>query len=68
MPAYAKDGGVLCFFQDARKFKSRYATLGFTDKAALDDGDMWPAAFALKKLTPAVEARITALLRKAIGA
>ena len=67
MPAYAKDGSVLCFFQDAQKFKSRYATLGFTDKAALDDGDMWPAAFALTKLTPAVEARITELLRRAVG-
>ena len=66
MPAYAKDGSVLCFFQDARKFKSRYSTLGFTDKAALDDGDMWAAAFALTKLTPATEAKITDLLRKAI--
>jgi uncharacterized protein YdhG (YjbR/CyaY superfamily) len=66
MPAYAKDGGVLCFFQDARKFKTRYSTLGFTDKAALDDGDMWPVAFALTELTPAVEARITELLKKAI--
>jgi uncharacterized protein YdhG (YjbR/CyaY superfamily) len=67
MPAYAKDGSVLCFFQDAQKFKSRYATLGFTDKAALDDGEMWPAAFALKELTPAAEARITELLRRAVG-
>jgi uncharacterized protein YdhG (YjbR/CyaY superfamily) len=67
MPAYAKDGTVLCFFQDARKFKSRYSTLGFTDKAALDDGEMWPAAFALTKLTPAVEARIIELLRRAVG-
>ena len=67
MPAYAKDGTVLCFFQDARKFKSRYSTLGFTDKAALDDGAMWPAAFALKELTPDVEARIAELLKKATG-
>jgi uncharacterized protein YdhG (YjbR/CyaY superfamily) len=66
MPAYAKDGSVICFFQDARKFKTRYSTLGFTDKAALDDGEMWPAAFALKELTPAVEARITELLKKAL--
>jgi uncharacterized protein YdhG (YjbR/CyaY superfamily) len=66
MPAYAKDGSVLCFFQDARKFKTRYSTLGFTDKAALDDDELWPVAFALKELTPAVEARITELLRKAI--
>ena len=66
MPAYAKDGSVLCFFQDARKFKTRYCTLGFTDKAALDDGELWPVAFALKKLTPAVEARITELLKNAI--
>ena len=68
MPAYARDGKVVCFFKPAGKFKSRYATLGFTDKAMLDDGEMWPAAFALKELTPATEARITALLRKAIGA
>lgn len=66
MPAYAKDGSVLCFFQAARKFKTRYSTLGFTDKAALDDGELWPVAFALKELTPAVEARITELLRTAI--
>ena len=65
IPAYAKDGSVLCFFQDARKFKSRYSTLGFTDKAALDDGEMWPAAFALTTLTPAVEARIIELLKRA---
>ena len=67
MPAYAKDGSVLCFFQDARKFKTRYSTLGFTDRAGLDDGDLWPVAFALKELTPAVEARITALLQRAVG-
>ena len=66
MPAYAnQQGQVVCFFQDARKFKSRYSTLGFTDKAALDDGEMWPAAFALKELTPAVEAKITELLKRA---
>ena len=66
MPAYAKDGSVVCFFQDARKFKTRYSTLGFSDKAALDDGDLWPVAFALKELTAATEARITELLRRAI--
>ena len=66
MPAYAKDGSVLCFFQDARKFKSRYSTLGFTDKAALDDGDMWPATFALARLTPATEVKIIELLKRAI--
>jgi uncharacterized protein YdhG (YjbR/CyaY superfamily) len=66
MPAYAKDGSVLCFFQDARKFKTRYSTLGFTDKAALDDGEMWPAAFALKELTSGVEERIIGLLQRAI--
>lgn len=66
MPAYAKGGSVLCFFQDAQKFKARYATLGFTDKAALDDGDMWPTSFALKELTPAAEARIAELLKRAI--
>ena len=65
MPAYARDGKVICFFQDAHKFKSRYATLGFSDKAALDDGDMWPTTFALKELTAAAEARITALVKKA---
>ena len=67
MPAYAKDGKVVCFFQDAKKFKSRYATLGFSDKANLDDGNMWPSAFALVKLTPADEARITELVRKAFA-
>ena len=66
MPAYAKDGSVVCFFQDARKFKTRYSTLGFSDKAALDDGDMWPVAFALNDLTAATEAKITELLRRAI--
>jgi hypothetical protein len=66
MPAYAKDGNVVCFFQDAQKFKSRYATLGFSDKAALDEGHMWPTAFALKELTAADEARIGALVKKAV--
>ncbi|WP_216906473.1 iron chaperone [Nocardia noduli] len=67
MPAYARDGKVVLFFQSAEKFKARYATLGFNDIAALDDGTMWPTAFALTKLTPAVEARITELVRKAAG-
>jgi uncharacterized protein YdhG (YjbR/CyaY superfamily) len=65
MPAYAKDGNVVCFFQSAEKFKSRYATLGFNDRANLDDGTMWPTAFALTKLTPADEARIAALVKQA---
>ena len=65
MPAYAKDGNVLCFFQSAQKFKSRYATLGFSDKANLDDGGMWPTSFALKELTAAEEARIGALVKQA---
>ena len=67
MPAYAKDGNVVCFFQSAQKFKTRYATLGFSDKANLDEGNMWPTAFALMKLTPADEARIGALLKKAVS-
>ena len=67
MPAYAKDGKVICFFQDAHKFKTRYATLGFSDKAALDEGQMWPTSFALKELTAADEARISALLKKAVS-
>jgi uncharacterized protein YdhG (YjbR/CyaY superfamily) len=67
MPAYAKDGQVVCFFQSAQKFKTRYATLGFSDKAKLDDGHMWPTAFALNELTPAEEARIAALLKKAVN-
>jgi uncharacterized protein YdhG (YjbR/CyaY superfamily) len=67
MPAYAKDGAVVCFFQDAKKFKSRYATLGFSDKAKLDDGEMWPTSFALMALTAADEARIAALIRKAVS-
>jgi uncharacterized protein YdhG (YjbR/CyaY superfamily) len=65
MPAYAKDGKVVCFFQDARKFKSRYATLGFSDKATLDEGQMWPTTFALKEWTAAVEARIGELVKRA---
>jgi uncharacterized protein YdhG (YjbR/CyaY superfamily) len=65
MPAYAKDGNVLCFFQPAQKFKARYATLGFNDKANLDDGNMWPVAYALAELTAADEARIAALVKKA---
>jgi uncharacterized protein YdhG (YjbR/CyaY superfamily) len=65
MPAYARDGNVVCFFQDARKFKSRYATLGFSDKANLDEGAMWPTSFALTELTAADEARIGALVKKA---
>ena len=65
MPAYAKDGKVLCFFQPARKFKARYATLGFNDPAHLDDGTMWPTAYALTELTPADEKRIAELVRKA---
>jgi len=67
MPAYAKDGKVVCFFQSAQKFNTRYATLGFTDAANLDEGVMWPTAFALKELTPAVEAKIIALVKKAAG-
>jgi len=66
MPAYAKDGNVVCFFQDARKFKTRYATLGFSDKAALDEGDMWPTTFALGELTAAAEARIGELVKRAV--
>ena len=67
MPAYAKDGKVVCFFQSAQKFKTRYATLGFSDKANLDDGSMWPTAFALKELTAAVEARIKKLVKTAVA-
>jgi hypothetical protein len=67
MPAYAKDGKVVCFFQSAQKFKSRYATLGFSDKANLDDGAMWPTAFALTKLTAADEKRIGALVKQAVA-
>jgi len=65
MPAYAKDGKVVCFFQAAQKFKTRYATFGFNDTANLDDGAMWPVAFALTELTAADEARIAALVKKA---
>jgi hypothetical protein len=67
MPAYARDGKVVCFFQSAQKFKSRYATLGFSDATSLDDGAMWPTAFALKELTAAEEAKIGALVKKAVG-
>jgi hypothetical protein len=67
MPAYAKDGKVLCFFKPAEKFKARYATLGFTDVAALDDGNMWPSEFAVTGLTAADEEKITALVKKAVG-
>ncbi len=67
MPAYAKDDKVVCFFQSAQKFKSRYATLGFSDKANLDDGAMWPTSFALGRLTAAEEARIGALVKKAVS-
>ena len=66
MPAYAREGKVVCFFQSAQKFNTRYATLGFNDTAHLDDGAMWPVAFALKELTPAEEARIGALVKKAV--
>jgi uncharacterized protein YdhG (YjbR/CyaY superfamily) len=67
MPAYAKDGNVVCFFQPAQKFKSRYATLGFNDRAHLDDGTMWPTAYALTELTAADEKRIAALVKKAVS-
>jgi uncharacterized protein YdhG (YjbR/CyaY superfamily) len=66
MPAYAKDGKVVCFFQSAQKFKTRYATLGFSDRANLDAGAMWPTAFALKELTAAEEKKIVALVKKAV--
>jgi uncharacterized protein YdhG (YjbR/CyaY superfamily) len=67
MPAYAKDGKVVCFFQDAQKFKTRYSTFGFSDKANLDDGNMWPNAYALKALTLAEETKIVALVKKAVN-
>jgi uncharacterized protein YdhG (YjbR/CyaY superfamily) len=67
MPAYAKDGKVVCFFQSAQKFKSRYATFGFSDKANLDKGEMWPTSFALRKLTAADEKKIVALVKKAVS-
>jgi uncharacterized protein YdhG (YjbR/CyaY superfamily) len=66
MPAYAKDGKVICFFQAASKFKARYATFGFQHDANLDEGNMWPTSFALKELTPAEEAKIIALVKKAV--
>ena len=66
MPAYAKDGKVVCFFQSAHKFNTRYATLGFSDTATLDEGELWPVAFALKELTPTTEATISALVKKAV--
>jgi uncharacterized protein YdhG (YjbR/CyaY superfamily) len=66
MPAYAKDGKVVCFFRPAHKFKDRYATLGFNDTATLDEGHMWPTSFALKELTPKEEAKIGALVKKAV--
>jgi uncharacterized protein YdhG (YjbR/CyaY superfamily) len=67
MPAYARDGKVVCFFQSAQKFKTRYATLGFSDKANLDEGAMWPTAFALTELTAAEEARISGLVKQAVS-
>jgi len=67
MPAYARDGKIVCFFQSAEKFKTRYMTLGFSDKANLDDGAMWPTSFAVKKVTAAEEARIVALVKKAVS-
>ena len=67
MPAYAKNGNVICFFQSAHRFKSRYATFGFSDKANLDEGTMWPAGFALKELTASAEAKIIALVKKAVS-
>jgi uncharacterized protein YdhG (YjbR/CyaY superfamily) len=67
MPAYSKDGKVVCFFQGADKFKARYATLGFNDKANLDDGPMWPTSFALKELTPGTEKKIAALVKQAVS-
>ena len=67
MPAYALDGKVICFFQNAGKFKARYGTLGFSDKAKLDEGEMWPTSFAVTELSPEVEARITELVKRAVG-
>ena len=67
MPAYAKDGKVVCFFQGMEKFRTRYATFGFQHEAKLDEGNMWPTAFALKKVTAAEEAKIAALVKKAAG-
>ena len=67
MPAYAKEGKVLCFFQDANKFKTRYSTLGFSDEARLDEGALWPVTFALKSLSAVEAAKIEALVKKAVG-
>jgi uncharacterized protein YdhG (YjbR/CyaY superfamily) len=67
MPAYAKDGKIVCFFQNAQKFNTRYATFGFNETANLDEGDIWPVAFALKELTPAAETKIVALVKKAVS-
>jgi uncharacterized protein YdhG (YjbR/CyaY superfamily) len=67
MPAYARDGKVVCFFQGAQKFKTRYATLGFQQEASLDDGLMWPVAFAVKQLTAAEEAKVAALVKRAVS-
>jgi uncharacterized protein YdhG (YjbR/CyaY superfamily) len=67
MPAYAKDGKVVCFFQSAKKFNSRYATLGFSDKANLDEGAMWATSFALKELTSTEEAKISSLVKRALS-
>jgi len=67
MPAYAKDGKVICFFQNSQKFKTRYSTLGFNEEANLDEGNLWPVAFALKKLTETEEAKIAALVKKAVS-
>lgn len=67
MPAYALDGKIVCFFQSAAKFKARYATLGFSDQATLDDGNMWAAGFALTEVTPEVEKRIAELVKQAVG-
>ena len=67
MPAYARDGKIVCFFQNAQKFKTRYATLGFNDTANLDEGALWPVAFALKELTATAEAKISALVKKAVS-
>jgi len=67
MPAYAREGKLICFFKSADKFKSRYATFGFSDAANLDEGGLWPVAFALKELTAAAEAKISALVKKAVS-
>jgi uncharacterized protein YdhG (YjbR/CyaY superfamily) len=67
MPAYAKDGSVVCHFKNAAKFKTRYATVGFSDKAKLDDGEIWPTEFAVTRLSPAVEKQLVALLKKAVS-